>query len=153
MDIFSHVAQAHEHLSEVCVDVAALAKITDKTTLMSVINGVVQPLVQLNIPEGFLNPVEDKKAHDIGRREKRKSEKDGAGHPRCHLFETQTSKRPDTHSHSGSVVKDVPVNTLMKGTAKKACEWFNVRAKQLISSVDWKEVLGWYTSLQAQGHR
>ena len=39
VDIFSHVAQAHEHLSEVCANVAALAKITDKTTLMSVING------------------------------------------------------------------------------------------------------------------
>ena len=53
VDIFSHVAQAHEHLSEVCANVPALAKITDKSTLMSVINGAVRPLVQLNIPEGF----------------------------------------------------------------------------------------------------
>ena len=53
MDIFSHVAQVHEHLSEVCANVATLAKITDKTTLMSVINGVVRLLVQLNVPEGF----------------------------------------------------------------------------------------------------
>ena len=50
VDIFSHAAQAHEHLSEVCANVAALAKITDKTTLMSVINGAVWPLVQINIP-------------------------------------------------------------------------------------------------------
>ena len=62
VDIFSHAAQAHEHLSEVCANIAALAKITDKTTLMSIINGVVHPLIQLNIPEGFLNPMEDKKA-------------------------------------------------------------------------------------------
>ena len=62
VDIFSHAGQAHQHLSEVCANVAALAKITDKSTLMSVINGVVRPLVQLNIPEGFLNPIEDKKA-------------------------------------------------------------------------------------------
>ena len=62
VNIFSHAAQAHEHLSEVCANVAALTKITDKTTLMSVINGAVWPLVQINIPEGFLNPVEDKKA-------------------------------------------------------------------------------------------
>ena len=53
VDIFSHAAQAHEHLSEVCANIAALAKITDKTTLMSVINGAVRPLVQLNIPKGF----------------------------------------------------------------------------------------------------
>ena len=39
VDIFSHAAQAHKHLSEVCANVAALAKITDKSTLMSVING------------------------------------------------------------------------------------------------------------------
>ena len=62
VDIFNHAVQAHRHLLEVCANVATLAKITDKTTLMSVINGAVQPLVQLNIPEGFLNPVEDKRA-------------------------------------------------------------------------------------------
>ena len=52
-DIFEHAAQAHEHLAEVCANVSALAKVTDKATLLSIINGVVRPLVQLNIPEGF----------------------------------------------------------------------------------------------------
>ena len=61
-DIFNHMAQAHEHLSEVCTNIATLAKVTDKTTLMSVINGAVRPLVQLNIPEGFLNPIKEKRA-------------------------------------------------------------------------------------------
>ena len=61
-DIFHHAAQAHEHLSEVCVNVSVLAKVMDKATLLSVINGAVQPLVQLNIPEGFLNLVEDRRA-------------------------------------------------------------------------------------------
>ena len=62
VDIFNHTAQAHGHLLEVCANVSALAKVTDKATLLSVINGAVCLLVQLNIPEGFLNPVEDKKA-------------------------------------------------------------------------------------------
>ena len=62
MDIFEHAARAHEHLSEVCANVSALAKVMDKATLLSMINGAVHPLVQLNIPEGFLNPIEDKKA-------------------------------------------------------------------------------------------
>ena len=87
VDIFSHAAQAHEHLSEVCANVTALAKITDKTTLMSVINGAVRPLVQINIPEGFLNPMEDKKAKTIEEEKEGKSSKDGAARPRCHLFE------------------------------------------------------------------
>ena len=45
-DIFHHAAQAHEHLSEVCANVSALAKVTDKTTLLAVINRAIQPLVQ-----------------------------------------------------------------------------------------------------------
>ena len=61
-DIFHHAAQAHEHLSEVCANISALAKVTDKTTLLAIINGAIQPLVQLNIPEGFLNPVKDRRA-------------------------------------------------------------------------------------------
>ena len=61
-DIFSHAAQAHEHLSEVCANITALSKVTDKATLLAVINSAVHPLVQVNIPEGFLNPVEEKKA-------------------------------------------------------------------------------------------
>ena len=62
IDIFNHMAQAHEQLSEVCANVSALTKVTDKATLLSVINGAVRPLIQLNIPEGFLSPIEEKKA-------------------------------------------------------------------------------------------
>ena len=62
VDIFKHAARAHEHLSEVCANVSALVKVMDKATLLSMLNGAVHLLVQLNIPEGFLNPVEDKKA-------------------------------------------------------------------------------------------
>ena len=62
MDIFEHTARAHEHLSEVCANVSALAKVMDKATLLFMINGAVRPIVQLNILEGFLNPIEDKKA-------------------------------------------------------------------------------------------
>ena len=40
-DIFEHAARAHEHLSEVCANVSALAKVMDKATLLSIINGAV----------------------------------------------------------------------------------------------------------------
>ena len=40
-DIFHHVAQAHKNLLEVCVNVSALAKVTDKTTLLAIINRAV----------------------------------------------------------------------------------------------------------------
>ena len=71
-EIFDHAAQAHEHLSSVCANISTLAKITNKTTLHTIINGAVRPLVQINIPEGFLNPVEDRrpKTTEEKRREK-----------------------------------------------------------------------------------
>ena len=62
IDIFEHTAWAHEHLSEVCANVSALAKVMDKATLLSIINRAVCPLIQLNIPEGFLNPIAEKRA-------------------------------------------------------------------------------------------
>ena len=59
--IFDHASQAHEHLSSVCTNISALAKITDRVTLHTIINGAVRPLVQINIPKGFLNLVDDRR--------------------------------------------------------------------------------------------
>ena len=39
--IFDHALQAHEHLSSVCANISALAKITDRATLYTIINGAV----------------------------------------------------------------------------------------------------------------
>ena len=41
VSIFDHASQAHEHLSMVCTNISALAKITDRVTLHTVINGAV----------------------------------------------------------------------------------------------------------------
>ena len=84
-DIFEHAAQAHEHLSAVCANISALAKITDKTTLHTIINGAVRPLVQINVPEGFLNPVEDKWAKTTEEERCREGLEDGSTHTNCTL--------------------------------------------------------------------
>ena len=60
VSIFDHASEAHKHLSMLCTNISALAKITDRVTLHTVINGAVRPLMQINVPEGFLNPVEDR---------------------------------------------------------------------------------------------
>ena len=62
VSIFDHASQVHEHLSTVCANISALAKITDRVMLHTVINGAVWLLMQINIPEGFLNPVEDRRS-------------------------------------------------------------------------------------------
>ena len=63
-DIFSHASQAHEHLSEVYANITTLAKVTDKATLLAVINGAVRPLIQVNVPEWVLEPSQGKEGED-----------------------------------------------------------------------------------------
>ena len=130
VDIFSHVGQAHQHLSEVCANVAALAKVTDKSTLMSVINGAVQPLVQLNIPKGFLNPIEDKKALTSDEEKKEKVKKTVLPIPDATCLKHEPRNGP-TRILIAAVWLKLSHKYFNEGTAREACERFNVRAKQL----------------------
>ena len=76
-DIFEHAAQAHEHLSEVCANVSALAKVTDKATLLThdkwsrMSTGPAK-----TYQRGFLNLVEDRTGqNDRGREKERRLER------------------------------------------------------------------------------
>ena len=141
IDIFNHVAQAHEHLSEVCANVAALAKITDKTTLMTVINGVVRPLVQLNVPEGFLNPMEDKKAPTLEEEKKEKVKKTVLPVPDATCLKHEPQNGP-TRILTAAVWLKLSRKYFNEGTVKEACKWFLVRAKQLSRVLTGRKYLG-----------
>ena len=130
VDIFSHAAQAHEHLSEVCANVATLAKITDKTTLMTVINGAVWPLVQINIPEGFLNPMEDKKVKTTKEEKREKVRKMVLPVPDATCLKHKPRNGPTCILMAVMWLK-MSRKYFNEGTVKEACELFNVWAKQL----------------------
>ena len=121
---------AHQHLSEVCANVAALAKITDKTTLMTVINGAVRPLVQLNVPEGFLNPLEDRKAPTSEEEKKEKVKKTVLPVPDATCLKHEPRNGP-TRILTAAVWLKLSRKYFNEGTVKEACERFLVRAKQL----------------------
>ena len=141
VDIFSHAAQAHKHLSEVCANIAALAKITDKTTLMSVINGAVRPLVQLNIPEGFLNSIEDKKALTSEEEKKEKVKKTVLPIPDATCLKHEPRNGP-TCILTAALWLKMSQKYFNEGTAREACEQFNVRAKQLSQVLTGRKYLG-----------
>ena len=56
-----HASEAHAHMSTMCAYISSLAKISNKETVNSVLRVVGQPLMQLNVPERFMNPVVDPK--------------------------------------------------------------------------------------------
>ena len=141
IDIFEHMAWAHKHLSEVCANVSALAKVTDKATLMSIINGAIRPLMQLNIPEGFLNLIEDKKAKMTEEEKRKKVQKTVLPAPNapCLAHKPQNSPTPIL---TAAVWLKMSKKYFNEGTAKEACEHFDVRAKQLWRVLTGRKYLG-----------
>ena len=129
-DIFEHAAWAHEHLSEVCANVSALAKVTDKATLLTVINGAIRPLVQLNTPEGFLNPMEEKRAKMTEEERREKVRKMVLPIPNAPCL---------AHKQRNGPIRILAVAVWLKmsrkyfneGTAKEAYKRFDMWAKQL----------------------
>ena len=107
-DIFDHAAQAHEHLSSVYANISTLAKITEKTTLLTIINGAIRPLVQINIPEGFLNPVEDRHPKTNRRRKMGEGSEDGAACVKLTVLGPQTEEWPHPYTCSCSLVEAEP---------------------------------------------
>ena len=61
ISIFDHTCEAHSHLAAAAANFSSLAKVMDGDTLVTVMKAAVQPMVQMNIPEGFLDPMGDKK--------------------------------------------------------------------------------------------
>ena len=125
VDIFEHVARAHEHLSEVCANVSALAKVMDKATLLSIINGAVCPLVQLNIPEGFLNPLEDKRPKTTEEQKREKVRKMVLPVPNAPCLAHKPQNGP-THILTAAVWLKMSKKYFNEGTAKEACEHLDV---------------------------
>ena len=140
-DIFDHAAQAHEHLSAVCANISALAKITDKTTLHTIINDAVRPLVQINIPEGFLNPVEDRRAKTTEEERCEKVRKTVLPIPNAPCLAHKPKNGP-THILAVAVWLKLNHKYFNEGTAKEACDRFEVRAKQLSRVLMGRKYLG-----------
>ena len=136
-DIFEHTARAHEHLSEVC----ALAKVTDKATLLTVINGAICPLVQLNIPEGFLNPVEKRRAKMTEEERREKVRKTVLPIPNVPCLAHEPRNGP-TRILAVAVWLKMLRKYFNEGTAKEACEQFDVWAKQLSRVLTGRKYLG-----------
>ena len=148
-EIFDHAAQAHEHLSAVCANIGALAKITDKTTLHTIINGAVRPLVQINIPEGFLNLVEDRRPKMTEEERCEKVQKTVLPTSNAPCLAHKLKNGP-THILAAVVWLKLNCKYFNEGTAKEACDRFEVRAKQLSRVLMGRKYLG---GTQARKHK
>ena len=61
ISMFDHISEAMAHASMVPANISALGKITDPQMFDLVLKAAARPLVQINIPERYLSPVQDTK--------------------------------------------------------------------------------------------
>ena len=118
-----------------------MAKITDRATLHTVINGAVWPLVQINIPEGFLNPVEDRQPKMTEEERWEKVQKMILPTSNAPCLAHKPRNGP-TCVLAAAVWLKLNCKYFNEGTAKEACNWFEVRAKQLSRVLTGRKYLG-----------
>ena len=56
---FDHLSEAHEHMSPFAANMSSLVKIHDPETYDMVLKATARPMIQVNVPEHYLSPVQD----------------------------------------------------------------------------------------------
>ena len=56
---FDHLLEAHTHMSSFVANISSLAKIANPKTFDMVMKAVARPMIQVNVPEHYLSPVQD----------------------------------------------------------------------------------------------
>ena len=120
---------------------SALAKVMDKATLLTVINGAICPLVQLNIPEGFLNLGEDRWAKTMEEERREKVRKMVLPIPNSPCLAHKARNGP-THILAAAVWLKMLKKYFNKGMPKEVCKRFDMRAKQLSRVLMGRKYLG-----------
>ena len=130
VSIFDHTSEALAHLSTTAAHFSSLAKIMDRDTLHLVMNAAIQPLVQLNLPEKFLNPVADAVPLTTEEQMRAKVERTILlrHNVACMVHEPRNGP---THILTAVVWLKLRTKFFNQGTTKEACELFNMRVKQL----------------------
>ena len=59
ISLFDHLSEAHVHMSTAAANLSSLGKITDPATFKTILHASICLMVQLSIPERFLDPIKD----------------------------------------------------------------------------------------------
>ena len=139
--IFDHACETHSHLTMVAANMSSLAKVADREMLQIVMKLAVHLLVQMNIPEGFLSPIQDKKPQTSEEEMLDKIQRTVLLRHKAACW---------THEPKNGLMRILAVAVWLRlwrkyfymGTAKEACELFQVRAKQFSRVLTGHKYLG-----------
>ena len=69
---FNHLSEAHAHASSAAVNISFLGNITDPEMFDMILRAAACPMIQVNIPERYLSPVQDPKPATLVEEQKAK---------------------------------------------------------------------------------
>ena len=100
---FNHLLEAHAHMSSFVANMSSLAKICDPETYDMVLKATARPMIQVNVPECYLSPVQYP-PKDNCRREIGTSQEDFASPGKCSMSSKRTKIWAHQASHCGHLV-------------------------------------------------
>ena len=65
ISLFDNLSEAHAHMSTATANLSSIGKIVDAETFYMILRVSIRPMVQLTIPECFLNPIQDPNADTL----------------------------------------------------------------------------------------
>ena len=136
---FDHLSEAHAHMSLFAANISSLAKIADPETFDMVMKAAARLMIQVNVPECYLSPVQDPPLKTTAEECLSWLEKVILPWP------TSLTQEPwyrPTRLLAAAVWLHLKCKFFNGGTAKEACTTFEVRAKQLSKLLSGKVYLG-----------
>ena len=136
---FNHLSEAHAHMLSFAANMSSLAKITDPETFNMVMKAAAQLMIQINVPEHYLSPVQDPPPKTTTEEHLSWLEKVLLPQPLSLAWEPRYGP---TRLLAAAVWLRLKCKFFNSGTAKEACTMFEVQAKQLSKLLSGKVYLG-----------
>ena len=136
---FNHLLEAHAHMLLFVANISSLAKIADPETFDMVMKAAARPMIQVNVPEHYLSPVQDPPPKTTA--EERLSQLEKVILPQPASLTQEPWYRP-TRLLAAAVWLHLKCKFFNSGTTKEACTTFEVQAKQLSKLLSGKVYLG-----------
>ena len=123
MTCFDHLSEAHAQMSLFVANISLLAKITNPKTFDMVMKAAAQLMIQINVPECYLSPVQDPPPKTTAEECLSRLEKVLLPRP---LSLTQEPRYRPTRLLTAVVWLHLKHKFFNSGTTKKACTTFEV---------------------------
>ena len=133
------MSEAHTHMSSFLANMSLLATICDPKTFDMVLKAATRPMIQINIPEHYLSPVQDPAPKTNAEERLTQLEKVLLPLAACLSWEPWFGP---TQLLAAAIWLHLKCKYFNGGMAKEACAMFEVRAKQLSKLLLGKVYLG-----------